>query len=197
MQKSALPRQVRRTRKAVGWFRRGSIAMSTSAASTSWLLATEKRSKKKAFRRTFSFKDDNFQNPTVVTLTNSDHGFSGAKALLRNKYKSLVDFGRFGFGVLETTRPITKRRKENESEFQLIAILDMESFIKAMSEFISIADELTSIINGVIVEWNNENLGKDKVGNRVPVERVYNLARYTWKTRNRQETSEYDCQLSE
>ena len=156
------------------------------------VLATERKDKKKAFRKVFVYKDENFPNPTTVTLTNSSAVFSGPVAMLCAKYRNFINYAS-GLAVIQTTRVNAKKDKE---VFECIAVLDLDGFLACFSEGDSFSDALQQKAQELTQEWWGDNGGKDKMSLRVPVERSYKLSQYTWKNKKRQEFSAYDLQLS-
>ena len=170
--------------------------MASSISSTlANILASEKREKRKQFRRIFVFRDDNSANPTVVTLTNNSVGLTGPVLLLYNRYKQFNNYAS-GLAIIQTTRPTAAGQQESDKAFECIAIIDLDGFLSAFAEATAFADALCNKIADVVGEWQAENCSPSTMGVRVPVERSYRLSQHVWKGRRRQEASQYDLQLS-
>ena len=132
------------------------------------ILASERSIRKKPFRKQFVYKDDNWTSPTTVSVSNSDYSLPGPAAILRNKYKQYCNYGS-GYAVIQTTRPPNPSRPDDKP-FEQVAILDLDGFIMAFSETEKLAAALESSAKAVISEWASDNGGREKVGQRVPVE---------------------------
>jgi hypothetical protein len=172
--------------------------MATSSSNLASFLASKKSPQKRFYRKAFTFKDSNWINPTTVTVTNTPHGMAPAVAMLHSIHKLKMNFGPLGLGIFHTVHPREKRSNSKfpEKDFESIAILDLDSFVSNFGDSEAVANALERECEEVMSEWQADNGSKDKVGCRIPVERTFNMARYTWESRNRREESEYDTQLS-
>jgi hypothetical protein len=163
-------------------------------------MASEKSTKKKFFRKAIIHRDNHWVNPTTVTVTNTTYGLLGSVNMLHGMYKSKVNFGTLGLGVFQTTVPqksTSRGRNRGDKEFEGVAVLDLESFVGNFVQNDAMADFIESKCAEIQSEWKMDNQAKDKAGSRIPIERVFCLAKYAWEGRARKrEESEYDLQLS-
>jgi hypothetical protein len=165
-------------------------------------IASERSSKKKFFRKSFNYKDSNWINPSVVTVTNTSYALQGSVGMLHGIYKQKLNFGSLGLAVFQTTAPArpkrpSDRKSGDKDTFDAVAIFDLEAFIHTFLQH----DELATFLEGkcteVMAEWKLDNQAKEKMGCRVPIERVYSFAKYAWEGKSKKkEESEYDLQLS-
>lgn len=158
------------------------------------ILATERKDKKKPFRKAFVFRDEHCPNTTTVILANTATGFTGAPAMLIAKYKAFINFVS-GVAVIQTTR--VSSGKDRDSTFECVAALDLDSFLAAFSDSEQFSEALFAKTQELVQEWWGDNGGKDKMSIRIPIERSYQLSKHTWRENKRQEFSVYDLTLSE
>lgn len=122
------------------------------------ILQSERRDKKKAFKKVFVYRDEHWVNPTTVTLTNAANVFTGPVALLCSKYRSFQNFVS-GLAVIQTTKPNMSGR-ERDKEFEAIAVMDLDSFLSAFSEAEALADALVQKSEDLVQEWGADNAHK-------------------------------------
>jgi hypothetical protein len=183
-----------------------SIVMAAAGGSNlGAFLASKKSPTKRFFRKSFVFRDNNWVNPTTVTLTSTPYGMAGPVTMLHNMYKQRMNFGSLGLGIIQTTQPANKNtsnngrnaKYNNDRDFESICMLDLEAFTSSFCDGENLAAALEKECEEVIGEWLNDNNSKEKMGSRIPVERTFSMAKYAWDGKNRREESEYDTQLSE
>jgi hypothetical protein len=165
-------------------------------------MASEKAAKRKFFRKSFVYKDLNWATPSVVTVTNTGYGLLGSVSMLHGIYKQKINFGQLGLAVFQTTAParpkrLADRKSGDKDTMDAVAIFDLDSFISSFVQHDELANFLEAKCAEVMAEWRADNAGKEKMGSRVPIERVFSFAKYSWegKTKKKEE-SEYDIQLS-
>jgi hypothetical protein len=164
-------------------------------------MASERSAKKKFFRKSFCYKDSNWINPSVVTVTNTSYALQGSVGMLHGFYKQKLNFGSLGLAVFQTTAPARPKRPSDRKSgdrdtFDAVAVFDLEAFLNTFLQPDELANFLESKCNEVMTEWKQDNQAKDKMGCRVPIERVFSFAKYAWEGKSKKEESEYDLQLS-
>jgi hypothetical protein len=182
-----------------------SIVMAAAGGSNlGAFLASKKSPTKRFFRKSFVFRDNNWVNPTTVTLTSTPYGMAGAVTMLHNMYKLRMNFGSLGLGIIQTTQPANRNSsnhgrnsKYNDRDFESICMLDLEAFASSFCDSDNLAAALEKECEEVIAEWGSDNRAKEKMGSRIPIERTFSMAKYAWEGKTRKEESEYDTQLSE
>jgi hypothetical protein len=158
------------------------------------ILLSERKDKKKPFRKAVIFTDGNWANQTTITLASSANGFTGPTALLISKYRAFQNFSS-GVAVIHTVRPRLSGR-DKEREFESICVMDLDGFLATFAESQAFSEALEKRAIEVVREWWADNSQKDKAGVRVPIERSYRLSQHTWRGRKKQEYSQTDLQLS-
>jgi hypothetical protein len=131
------------------------------ATSSHWstILGTERKDKKKPFRKVFVFRDEFNQHPTIVTLTNTSQGLVGAAAMMFGKYKKQINY-LSGIGMLETVRPATPGAKQGDKDFHLICMLDLDNFLLSFTDSDNFADALALKAQEIVDEWMGDNAGE-------------------------------------
>ena len=190
--------------------------MAAAASNLDAFIASEKSCKKKFFRKTFIYRDVNWQNPTTVTVTNTNYGLLGSVGMLHSLYKQKLNFGQLGLAVFQTATPTKPRKQQSNGSgggvgngggyrtsadkptYEAVAMFDLDSFISNFVQHDGLAKFLEARCTDIIAEWRADNQSKEKMGCRVPIERVYQLAKYSWDSgrSKKREESEYDLQLS-
>jgi hypothetical protein len=112
------------------------------------IFASERRDKRKPFRKVFSFKDENWVNVTTVTIASGPVGLTGPVSMLFSRYKNFVNYVS-GLVIIQTTRPNAVGKREGEKAFECIAILSLDAFLSAFTEADVFADTLESKIHEV------------------------------------------------
>jgi hypothetical protein len=177
------------------------------------ILASEKKDKRKTFRRvctiakthelvlrflslqTFIYRDEFWPNTSTLTLSSTTSGFSGPLSQLVSKYKGSQDFSS-GVATFNTTRPESTTGREQERAFESCAVLDLDTFLGGFTDSESFARIMSAKTDELVAEWTADNAHPSMAGLRSPVERSYRIGGHTWRGKKRQEFSQTDFQLS-
>jgi len=135
--------------------------------------------------------------------------------MLHSLYKQKLNFGQLGLAVFQTATPTKPRKQQSNGSggggngggyrnsadkptYEAVAMFDLDSFISNFVQHDGLAKFLEARCTDIIAEWRADNQSKEKMGCRVPIERVYQLAKYSWDSgrSKKREESEYDLQLS-
>ena len=73
----------------------------------------------------------------------------------------------------------------------------MDGFLATFGDLDGLHKLLNSKISEILQEWKSLNAGKEMMGTRSPVQKLFNIAGYTWTNKKgKQERSWYDLQLN-